>query len=453
MRQPLLHQQIVLEIAHHGKQLRHAVADWGARGKHHAPPAGQFVQIAAFHQHVRGLLRFGGGKPGHVPHFGGQKQILVVLRFIHIQPVYAQMLKGNHVVLPFRIVELFQLCLELAARPFHLLDGKPLGPGGFQFGNALRDFVDLFLQQPLLPLLGHGDFLKLAVAHDDRVIIAGGNAGAEFLAILGFKVLFGGNEDVGRGIEAQKLRSPLLRQMIGHGEQRFLAKSQSLAFHDGGHHFKRLPSPHFVGQQRISAVQNMGDGVPLVRPQTNFRVHAGKSDMLAAVLPGPGGVEQNVVTLRQLPPPARVPPDPVPEGVLDGLLLLLGQRGFVLVQHSLFFPVCVLHRVIHAHVPEIQRILQNAVSAGTSGAVGGMSGHVVIGNAAFAVDKPLGGSGRVIHLDDVPGIKGRLESFLQEGLNIGFVDPGRAQPYIDLGCFQWFGQGLQQRFHIGSEFF
>ena len=194
-----------------------------------------------------------------------------------------------------------------------------------------------------------------------------------------------------------------------------------------------------MGQQRVSAVQDMGDGVPLVGPQTNFRVHAGKSDMLAAVLPGPGGVEQNVVTLCQLPPPVRVPPDPVPEGVLDGLLLLLGQRGFVLVQHPFFSSIRILHRVIHAHVPEIQRILQNAVGAGTGGAIGGMSGHIVIGNAAFAVDKPLGGSGRVIHLDDVPGIERRLKRLLQESLNIGFADPGRAQPYIDFGCFQWFG--------------
>ncbi len=105
VRQPLLHQQIMLQIAHHGKQLRHAVADRRPGGKHHAPAAGQLVQIAAFHQHVRGLLRFGGGKAGHVPHFGGQKQILVVLRFIHIQPVYAQLLKGYHIVLAFRIVE------------------------------------------------------------------------------------------------------------------------------------------------------------------------------------------------------------------------------------------------------------------------------------------------------------------------------------------------------------
>ena len=213
----------MLQIAHHGKQLRHAVADRRARGKHHAPAAGQFVQIAAFHQHVRGLLRFGGGKAGHVPHFGGQKQILVVLRLIHIQPVYAQLLKGNHIVLAFRIVEPVQLCFELTASSFHLLNGKTLGPGGFQLGNALLDFVDLFFQQPFLPLLGHGDFLELTVAHDDRVIIAGGNAGAEFLAIFGFKVLFGGNEEVGRGIEAQEFAGPLLRQMIGDGEQCFPA--------------------------------------------------------------------------------------------------------------------------------------------------------------------------------------------------------------------------------------
>ena len=206
-----------------------------------------------------------------------------------------------------------------------------------------------------------------------------------------------------------------------------------------------------MGQQRIAAVQNMGDGVPLMRPQPDFRIHAGEGDMLAAIRPGTGGVEQHVIPFRQFAPPLRVPPDPVPESFLNGLLLLLGQRGFVLVQNALFFPFGILHRVIHAHVPEIQRILQNAVGAGTDGAVGGMSGYIVIGNAAFAVDKPLGGSGRVIHFDDVPGIERRLKGFLQESLNIGFVDPGCAQPHIDFRRFQRFGQGLQQGFRIDSE--
>ena len=80
-----------------------------------------------------------------------------------------------------------------------------------------------------------------------------------------------------------------------------------------------------------------------------------------------------------------------------------------------------------------------------------MSGYIVIGNAAFSVDKPLGGSGRVIHFDDVPGIERRLKGFLQESLNIGFVDPGRAQPHVDFRRFQRFGQGLTQRFRIDGK--
>ena len=40
-----------------------------------------------------------------------------------------------------------------------------------------------------LTLSADGDFLKLAVSHDDGVIIAGGNAGAELLAVVGLSLI------------------------------------------------------------------------------------------------------------------------------------------------------------------------------------------------------------------------------------------------------------------------
>ena len=38
------------------------------------------------------------------------------------------------------------------------------------------------------------------------------------------KILFGGNEDVGGGIQPHKLRGPLLNQMIGNDKERRLEK-------------------------------------------------------------------------------------------------------------------------------------------------------------------------------------------------------------------------------------
>ena len=62
------------------------------------------------------------------------------------------------------------------------------------------DLVYLLLKQTLLTLLADGDLLKLRVAENNGVIVAGGDAGAELLAVFGFKVLFGGDQQVGRGV-------------------------------------------------------------------------------------------------------------------------------------------------------------------------------------------------------------------------------------------------------------
>ena len=51
----------VLEIPHDRVQLGHGIAHGRARGKHHAPPAGDLIQIATLAEHIAGFLRFAGG--------------------------------------------------------------------------------------------------------------------------------------------------------------------------------------------------------------------------------------------------------------------------------------------------------------------------------------------------------------------------------------------------------
>ena len=257
-------EQVVLEIAHHGIQLRHGVGHGSTRGKHDAAAAGQLVHIAALEIHVAGLLRVRGGETRHVAHLRVQKKILVVMRLVHIQPVHAELFEGDDIVLARGGSELLQPGFQLPFHALQLLDGEPLGMGCSELLNALFDLVDLLLKQTLLTLLADGNFLKLRVTDNNGVIVAGGDAGAELLAVFGFKVLFGGDQQVGRGIEAQELRGPLLGQVIGHGEEGLAAEAQPFGFHAGGHHLERLTCPHLVGQQAVAAVKDVGDGVPLM---------------------------------------------------------------------------------------------------------------------------------------------------------------------------------------------
>ena len=127
------------------------------------------------------------------------------MRLVHIQPVYAELLKGHNVVLAGGVVQLLQLGLQIFLGTLQLLDGKALGAAGLEFCNAVLDLPYLLLQEPFLPFSGHGDALKLAVADDNGIIVAGGDTGAEFLTVVGFKVLLGSDKDVGRRVEPQKL--------------------------------------------------------------------------------------------------------------------------------------------------------------------------------------------------------------------------------------------------------
>ena len=102
-------------------------------------------------------------------------------------------------------MQLFQPRLQPLFRALQALDGKAVAACELGILNTIGDFLNLLVKEPFLPLRADGDTLKLAVADDNGVIVAGGDTGAEFLAVVGFKVLLGSDKDVGRRIEPQKL--------------------------------------------------------------------------------------------------------------------------------------------------------------------------------------------------------------------------------------------------------
>ena len=156
----------------------------------------------------------------------------------------------------------------------------------------------MLLNDALLPLKGQWNALKLTMPNDDSIIIAGGDAGAEFFAVGGFKVLAPCHQKFGVRVEVQKLACPLLRQMVGHDKKAFLAQSQPFCFHSRRCHFVGLARTNFVCKQRIAAIKHMSDGVALVLPEGDLRVHTDKMDVGAIILTGAGGVEQLVILLH-----------------------------------------------------------------------------------------------------------------------------------------------------------
>ena len=98
MGQPFLLQGVVLEVAHQGIHLGHAVADRSACRKNNTAPSGDLIEVAAFSKHIGGFLRFRCAQSGHISHFWVEEQILERMAFVHKQPVYTQLLKGNDII-------------------------------------------------------------------------------------------------------------------------------------------------------------------------------------------------------------------------------------------------------------------------------------------------------------------------------------------------------------------
>ena len=246
---------------------------------------------------------------------------------VHKQPVNPQFLKRDHIV--FRAVQqLFEFGLKPFLSALHGLNGKALAVRAFQLADTLGYLVNLVLQKPLLPLLGYGNFLKLAVPNDYSIIVAGGNPSTEFLPVGFLEVLLRGHKDIRRGVEPQKLACPLLGQMVRHNEHGFAAQSKALGLHRGSRHCKGLARTNLVREQGIAAIEDASNGVALVLAQGNFRVHTGERQVRAVVLSRFGAVEKLIVFGHQRLTAVSVFPQPVLEGVLNDLLLLLGEGRF-----------------------------------------------------------------------------------------------------------------------------
>ena len=103
------------------------------------------------------------------------------------------MLESDHVIFTALVVELGQPCLQRFPGTLHLLDRVAFRLLRLGLLDSSQDFLNLALQNGLLALHTHGDFLKLRVPDNDSVIVPGGNAAAKLLAVLGFKVFLRGD--------------------------------------------------------------------------------------------------------------------------------------------------------------------------------------------------------------------------------------------------------------------
>ena len=217
------------------------------------------------------------------------------MTFINKKPVYAEFFKGYNIVLSALIVQLLQLYGQRFFCFFKLFYGELIAPVCFQVNNSIGNIPYLLLQNHSLTLKAHRDFLELTMPNNHSVIVPSCNSAAEAFAVFHLKVFLRCDQNICRRVELQELRRPLLRQVIRNNEQGFTAQSEPFGFHSSGGHFKGFACAYGVCQERIAAVKDMGNGVLLVFPKLNFRIHTTKNNMASVILTGTDTIEFIIV--------------------------------------------------------------------------------------------------------------------------------------------------------------
>ena len=339
------------------------------------------------------------------------------MRFIYKQTVNAKFFKGNNVIFSALIVQLFKLGFQLLLGLGKLFDCNTLTAIFAERFHTLHDFINFRLQGLLLTLGRYGNLLKLRVSDDDRIVIARRNSRTESLSVLRFKVLFGCDKDVGRGIKLKIFACPLFDKMIWHNEHTLTAKSQTLHFLRCRHHREGLACAYDVGKQGISAVHDSCNGVRLVLSQRDFGIHTIEFDMTSIKFTGTEAVEFLIVELAKTFTALRIFPDPFFKCALDLLLFALCNGRFLLVQHRPFVSVSV-HKVIYdTNVFEIQGFFDDLVSIDTSCTKGTV--HLDVASLIVLLgDHPLCRMRNIFHLDLSSGIIRCAEKFMDKRFNI-----------------------------------
>ena len=101
-------QQTRRKVAQRRIHLRHGVGNGRAGRKHH-PASSLLQQVTGFHEHVEGAVTIRVRQPRDTIHFGGVEQVLVEVRFIDENLVYAEFLEGDRVVFALAVSTLFEL--------------------------------------------------------------------------------------------------------------------------------------------------------------------------------------------------------------------------------------------------------------------------------------------------------------------------------------------------------
>ena len=145
------------------------------------------------------------------------------------------------------------------------------------FLHIIDNLVNLVFNMLLLILFTHENFLKLAMADNNCIVLTCCNLSDKAFSVFGLKIFFICHHNVRRRIELHKLSPDLPCQMIRYNKKGFCTHSKSFRLHRTCYHFKSLPCTDHMGKKRISPIENSCDGIFLMFIKSNSFSHAFKA--------------------------------------------------------------------------------------------------------------------------------------------------------------------------------
>ncbi len=258
---------------------------------------------------------------------------------------------------------------------------------------------------------------------DDRIPRRGRGARLEAMPLVLGKVGLVGDEDARAWIERQELARRLRQAMAGNDEHGLGDQAETPLFHDRGRHRHRLAGAHGMGEIGRARGDDAPDATLLMLVENECARGARQLQVRAVEGARHDVVEPVVVDPRQAIGSIRIGPDPVLEGGLDLVQLLLRRLGIDDVEDTAL-AVAILDGVEDLGHRGIERIGEKLAGVPPLGAPFGCAGGHPAELAGF--HGPRRQFRHVVDLDL------RTHDLVDESDDIGGGDPRRAEPRGDV---------------------
>ena len=166
--------------------------------------------------------------------------------------------------------------------------------------------------------------------------------------------------------------------MVWHGNKRFTAQAQPLFFHCGGNHFVSFTRANHMGQQGVVAVQDVGNGIALVRPQRDFRVHPEKLNVTSIIFARANTIKFFIVQRHQTFTALTVLENPVFKSIFYHPLLGLCFFGGRTIELMLLLAVFVIDCIVNFGGSQVECVLQQMIAVDTFCAVGVRDADIIV---------------------------------------------------------------------------